>query len=189
MAKQFDIFRLEAPDFLTMHWGWSIALGCMIAVLGIAAIWKANTTTKLFVRFLGALAVLSALAVLFFSFTVAGLWTEFFVHVLWAVGLGVVGLIMVFEPDVGAEAITLIIAFYFLISGILTIGFAFSAHIDNLWIYVSGGLMNLILGLILVIGWPISGMWAIGIFIGVDLLLKGCTIAAMGLSLRAISEG
>ena len=37
-------------------------------------------------------------------------------------------------------------------------------------------------------GWPFSGLWAIGTFIGVDLLLKGSAIVALGLSLRAISE-
>lgn len=189
MAKQFDMFMLEAPDVLAVHWGWPVALGWIIAILGIVAIWKANTATMLYVRFLGALALLGALAVFFFSFTLAGFWTEFFVHVLWAVVLGIVGLIMLLRPSAGAEAITLMIAVYFLISGALTIGFAFSAHVDNLWIYLGEGLINAVLGLILLIGWPVSGMWAIGTFIGVDLVLKGCAIVAMGLSLRAISEG
>ena len=189
MTKQFDLFLVEAPDVLAVHWGWTIALGWIIAILGVVAIWKANTATRLYVRFLGALAVLGSLAVLFFSFTLAGFWTEFFVHVLWAAALGVVGLIMLLRPDAGAEAITLMIAVYFLISGALTIGFAFSAHVDNLWMYLGEGLINGVLGLILLVGWPVSGMWAIGTFIGVDLFLKGSAIVAMGLSLRAISEG
>jgi uncharacterized membrane protein HdeD (DUF308 family) len=143
----------------------------------------------LYVRFLGALAVIGALAVLFFSSTLAGFWTEFFVHVLWAVVLGIVGLIMLMRPNAGAEAITLMLAVYFLISGMITIGFALSGNVDNLWIYLSEGLINAVLGLILLLGWPVSGMWAIGTFIGVDLLLRGCSIVAMGLSLRAISGG
>jgi uncharacterized membrane protein HdeD (DUF308 family) len=136
MTRQFDVFMLEAPDVLAVHWGWPILLGCLIALIGIVAIWKANAATILSVGLLGALALTGAVAVLFFSFTLAGLWTEFFVHVLWAVVLGVAGLIMLTRPTVGAEAITLVIALYFLVSGIMTIGFALSARVDNLWIYL-----------------------------------------------------
>lgn len=187
--RQFDVFMVEAPDVLAVHWGWPIALGSILAILGIVAIWNANAATTIYVRFLGLLILISAVAVLGFSFTLAGLWTEFFVHVLWAALLGVVGAIMLSRPAVGAEAITLVVAVYFLISGLLTIGFALSARVDNLWIYVAEGLINGGLGLLLLIGWPITGMWAIGTFIGVDMFLKGCAIVAMGLSLRAISEG
>ena len=49
------------------------------------------------------------------------------------------------------------------------------------------GLFSLFLGALLRLGWPISGLWAIGTFVGVDLLLRGCAIFALGLSLRAIS--
>ena len=72
MAKQFDVFMLEAPDILAIHWAWPIALGVTIAILGVAAIWKANTATALYVRFLGVLGLLGALAVFSFSFTLAG---------------------------------------------------------------------------------------------------------------------
>ena len=189
MTRQFDVFMLEAPDVLAVHWGWPILLGCLIALIGIVAIWKANAATILSVGLLGALALTGAVAVLFFSFTLAGLWTEFFVHVLWAVVLGAAGLIMLTRPTVGAEAITLVIALYFLVSGIMTIGFALSARVDNLWIYLGEGAINTVLGLILLVGWPFTGLWAIGTFIGIDLLLKGSAIIALGLSLRAISGG
>ncbi len=189
MTKQFDVFMLEAPDVLAVHWGWTIVLGCIVALVGIVAIWKANAATLISVGLLGALALTGAVLVLFFSFTLAGFWTEFFVHVLWAVVLGVTGLILLLRPTVGAEAITLVIALYFLVSGIMTIGFALSARVDNLWIYLTEGAINSVLGLILLVGWPFSGLWAIGTFIGIDLFLKGSAIVALGLSLRAISEG
>lgn len=187
MQKQFDMFMLEAPDVLAVHWGWPIALGLVIALLGVVAIWKAGAATILYVRLLGLLTLVSAAAVLGFSVTLAGFWTEYFVHVLWAMLIGLVGLIMLLRPAAGAEAITLMAAVYFLISGVLTIWFAHAGHVDNLWIYVVEGLINLGLGALLLAGWPLTGLWAIGTFIGVDMLFKGCAIIALGLSLRAIS--
>lgn len=189
MPKQFDAFLVEAPDILAVHWGYAIILGCVVAILGAVAIWKANTATRIYVRFLGVLTLLAAAAVFFFAFSLAGLWTEFFVHVLWAALLGLVGAIMLFKPTVGAEAITLMLAVYFLVSGISTIAFAFSAHVDNVSVYLTEGLINAGLGLLLLLGWPLSGMWAIGTFVGVDMLLKGFAIIATGLSLRGISQG
>ena len=42
---------------------------------------------------------------------------------------------------------------------------------------------------IMLAGWPITGGWAIGTFIGVYLLFKGSSIVAMASGLRAISQG
>jgi uncharacterized membrane protein HdeD (DUF308 family) len=187
MQKQFDMFMLEAPDVLAVHWEWPVALGVIVAILGLVAIWKATAATILYVRLLGLLALIGAAMVIGFSFTLSGYWTEFFVHVLWAMLIGLVGLILLLRPAASAEAITLMVAVYFLISGIMTMSFAIAGHVDNLWIYVTEGLINLGLGVLLLAGWPITGLWAIGTFLGVDLLFKGSAIVALGLSLRAIS--
>lgn len=187
MQKQFDVFTLEAPDVLAVHWGYVLALGALLVVIGLLAIWKAREATNIYVRFLGFLILLSAIAVFGFSFSFTGYWTEFFVHVIWAVIVGIVGLILLLRPMASAEAITLVLAFYFIVGGLVTIGFALFGRVDNLWMYLSEGLISLFLGALLLLGWPISGLWAIGTFVGVDLLLRGAAIFALGLSLRAIS--
>lgn len=66
--------------------------------------------------------------------------------------LGAVGAIVLFKPNAGADAITLMPAVYFLVSGFLTIGFALSAHVDNLAIYLGEGAINVVLGLICLSG-------------------------------------
>jgi uncharacterized membrane protein HdeD (DUF308 family) len=188
MPRQFDVFVNEAPDLLTVHWGWVIALGALIGLLGLAAIWRARTATLLYVGFIGALLLVGAVAVLIFAFSLTGYWTDFFVHVLWAVLLAIVGLTLVTRPGISAEAITLMIALYLIATGIFGIGFAFTAHIENLWLYVFQGLTSVFLGALLLVGWPLSGIFAIGLFLGVDLMLKGAAIIALGLKLRGISE-
>lgn len=187
MQKQFDMFMLEAPDVLAVHWEYPIVLGVILVVLGLVAIWKAGAATIIYVRLLGLLTLIGAAAVLAFSASLSGYWTEFFVHVLWATLIGLVGLIMLLRPAVGAEAITLMVSVYFLFSGVATMWFAFAGHVENLWIYIGEGLINLGLGALLLAGWPFTGIWAIGTFIGVDLLFRGSAIIALGLSLRAIS--
>jgi len=188
MQRQFDIFVGEAPDVLAVHWGWVIALGIGIAVLGLLAIWRARTATLVFVGFMGALLLVGAVAVLIFAFSLAGYWTDFFVHVLWAVMLAIVAVILLTRPAISAEAITLMIAFYLILTGLLSMGYAFSANMEGFVVYVVEGLVSVLLGGLLLAGWPFSGLWAIGLFLGIDLILKGAEIVALGLRLRSISE-
>ena len=188
MQRQLDLFVSEAPDVLAVHWGWVIALGLALAVLGLVAIWRARAATLIYVGFLGALLLVAAVAVLIFAFSLTGYWSDFFFHVLWAVMLAIVGLILVTRPAISAEAITLMIALYLIATGVLGIGFAFSAHMESLWLYVFQGLTSVLLGALLLAGWPLSGIWAIGLFLGVDLILRGAEMVALGLQLRAISE-
>jgi uncharacterized membrane protein HdeD (DUF308 family) len=187
MQRQFDIFVNEAPDALTVHWGWVIALGVALAALGLVAIWRARAATLIYVGFMGVLLLVAAVAVLIFAFALTGYWTDFFVHVLWAVMLAIVGLILVTRPAISAEAITLMISLYLIATGLLGIGFAFSAHVEQLWVYVFQGLMSVFLGVLLLVGWPLTGIWAIGLFLGVNLILEGAVIVALGMQLRAIS--
>lgn len=187
--RQFDVFLTEAPDVLAVHWGWVIALGILIGALGILAIVRAQIATVLAVGFLGALLLVSGVAVFIFAFSAAGYWTDFFVHVLWAALVAIVGVILLTRPAISAEAITLVLSFYFIAEGFLIIGFAVASHLEGLWTYLTQGVFALVLGAILLMGWPFSGLWAIGTFVGVDLLFKGWMIVALGLGLRAISEG
>jgi uncharacterized membrane protein HdeD (DUF308 family) len=189
MPTTLEIFTAEAPDILAVHWGWVIALGIGIGVLGILAIMRARIATTIAVGLLGVLLSVSGVAILLFAFITHGFWTEFFIHVLWAVLITLTGFVLITRPTIGAEAITVLIAFYFIAEGVTIIGFAFASHIGGLWFYIVQGLMALLLGCLLVVGWPLTGLWAIGTFIGIDLLFKSWLLISLGLGLRAISEG
>jgi uncharacterized membrane protein HdeD (DUF308 family) len=188
MPRQFDVFIAETPDVLAVHWGWPIALGALLMALGVLAIWHARAATLIYVRFLGALLLFAALAVLVFAFSLTGYWAAFFVQVLWAILVAVVGLMLLTRPAVGAVALTMLLAIYFIAAGMLTIGFALSAHLENLWLYLFQGVVSTTIGLLLWIGRPFSGMWAIGTFVGIDLFLRGTGIVALGLALRALGK-
>jgi uncharacterized membrane protein HdeD (DUF308 family) len=188
MQNQFDVFVAQTPDALAIHWGWPVALGALLMVLGALAIWRAKTATVIYVRVLGLLLLLASVPVLVFAFEFTGYWVAFFIHVLWAVLVLIVGLLLLTRPATGAVAITMLLTIFFIASGLLTIGFAFSAHLDNLWLHVFDGLVSLTIGILLWIGWPASGLWAIGTFVGIDFLLRGSTIVVLGLGLRALGK-
>jgi len=188
MSREFDVFFSEAPSGVVEHWGWLVALGVVVAVIGGVAIWRARATTLLYVGFLGALLVVAAAAVLIFAFSLTGYWTDFFVHVLWAVLLAITGVVLLTRPSISAEAITLAIALYLIATGVFGICFALFAHVREEWLHASEGLVNVFLGLLLLLGWPISGLFAIGLFLGIDLILRGIAMVALGLTLRNMAQ-
>jgi len=188
MQQQFDVFVAQAPSNLSADWGWIVALGLGLAFLGALAIWRARTATLVYVVFLGALLLAAALAILVVAFSLTGYWTAFFVHVLWAVLLAIIGFILISRPAISAEAITLVIAFYFLVTGVVGIGFALFSHIQGGWLSIFDGVVSAGLGVLLLAGWPVTGLWAIGLFVGINLILRGGEVLALGLSLRTLAQ-
>jgi uncharacterized membrane protein HdeD (DUF308 family) len=157
-------------------------------VIGALAIWRARTATRLYVVLLGVLLLAAALAVLVTAFSLTGYWTAFFVHVLWAILLTIVGFVFVSRPSMSAEAITLVMALYFLTTGVIGIGFALFSHIQGESISVLDGVVSVALGALLLSGWPVTGLWAIGLFLGIGLILRGAAIAALGVSLQTLAR-
>jgi uncharacterized membrane protein HdeD (DUF308 family) len=189
MPTRISDLATEAPDLLAVHWGWVIALGVLVGALGILAIWRAQLASTLAVGFLGAIILVSGVSILLFAFLTGGYWTDFLIHVIWAALVVIAGIVLLTRPMMGAQAITMVIAIYFLAEGVAIISFALATHADDIWSYLTQGAIALLLGGMLIIGWPITGLWAIGTFIGVDLLFKSWMIIALGLGLRTVSEG
>jgi uncharacterized membrane protein HdeD (DUF308 family) len=184
MPQQFEVFLTETPPELAAHWFWLVALGVGLAILGFVAMWKARATSVISVQVLGAIFCIAAFATLAFAFLTTGYWTQFFVHVLWALLLGLAGVLLLTQPKAGAESITLLMGFFFLVTGFSEIGFALAAHVQGAALHAIDGAISVFLGFLLILGWPLTGLWAVGVFVGVALLLRGAAIAALGLFLR-----
>ena len=57
------------------------------------------------------------------------------------------------------------------------------------WLLASG-LLSLILGLLIWNQWPVSGMWAVGALVGVNLLGTGLALAALASTLnKSLARG
>jgi uncharacterized membrane protein HdeD (DUF308 family) len=49
------------------------------------------------------------------------------------------------------------------------------------------GIITFVLGMLVLAQWPASGLWVIGLFIGIDLIFYGAAWMALALGLRASS--
>ena len=97
------------------------------------------------------------------------------------------GGILLAKPVQGVLTLTIVISAYFLAEGVVTIMYALE-HRRELserwsWLLISG-VMDLLIAFIIVAGLPGSAEWAIGLLVGINLVLGGASLVGMALAAR-----
>jgi len=88
------------------------------------------------------------------------------------------GLLLLFNPGVGARTLTMILIALFLIEGVTSFVVAgrLRGRLGNtVWIILSG-IASIALALLLLAGWPGTAAWALGLLFGVNLLSTGVSL-------------
>jgi uncharacterized membrane protein HdeD (DUF308 family) len=171
-------------------WLWYLLLGIAMVALGVFAISYACivTVTVAATWLFGFLMIAGGIAEIVNSFH-AGRWSGTLVHLLIGVLYAVVGLLIIDQPEGAAIQLTLIIAVFLIVSGIFRIVFAISERFTGWgWVMLNGA-VTLFLGILIYKQWPASGLWVIGLFIGIDLVFNGWAWIMLALGLRAMPKG
>ncbi|OCG19758.1 MULTISPECIES: HdeD family acid-resistance protein [unclassified Gilliamella] len=163
---------------------WFILVGVILIVLGCLALGYQFIATVFSVYFIGSLILIAGLAQTLHSFSIK----SFGQSALWAV-MGIlyifIGLMSFLKPVAVSSALTLVMSLLLMMSGFTQI---FSAMINrNLprwgWVLISG-MITLILGFMVIIGWPYDSLWILGMFLGIDLVFQGWAYVAIGFALK-----
>lgn len=168
---------------MVQHWGWFLAFGIVLVLLGVAAVIRSVTATVVSMVFFGWLLTLAALAEFVTAFMV-GKWEGFFLHMLISILFGVAGVMMVTRPAISAEAVTLLMSVFFLVGGLYQLIAALWTHLSGWGWQALNGAVATIMGLLIIAQWPVSGLWVIGLFVGIDLLFYGSAWIALALKLH-----
>jgi uncharacterized membrane protein HdeD (DUF308 family) len=95
----------------------------------------------------------------------------------------VIGLLIIIKPLLGAEALTLMLAVYFLLAGAFRLVGAFVAGSPaRLWVAFVG-LVDLVLGIMILNHWPSDSLWVIGLFVAINLIFSGTLWMSLALAL------
>lgn len=177
-------------ETLRRHWGWFLVLGIALVALGTTAIsWACLTTiteavTWLFGWFLligGAAEIISAFRV--------GRWGGTLVHLLLGVLYVLVGLMIIEQPGRSAIQLTLVIAIFLIVGGAFRIVFALTQQFSGGGWVLLNGIVSLVLGVMIYKQWPYSGLWVIGLFVGIDMIFAGWRWIILSLALRSARPG
>ena len=169
---------------MSQKWGWFLSLGILLIVLGVVALGDTVAVTVVSMIFLGWLLILSAIlhAIHWFQ---GRRHTGFFLDLLGFIFDLVVGIILLTNPAVGAVALTLVLAVFFLVGGLMRIFGALSIEMPHKGWAILNGVVSGVLGILLWIHWPLSGLFFIGLAIGVELIFRGWAWVMMALRIRS----
>jgi uncharacterized membrane protein HdeD (DUF308 family) len=185
MFGPIDVLIVRVTPEMIHNWGWFLAFGIVLLVLGIAAIVRSVTSTVVSMVFFGWLLVFASLIQFVDAFMV-GKWAGFFLHLLVAILFAVTGVLMLIRPVISAEAATFLMSMFFLIGGLYQLVYAFWTHLPGYGWQALNGVVCSVLGFLLLAQWPVSGLYAIGLFVGIDLILYGWTWIALALDLHKL---
>lgn len=169
-------------ELLEQRRGWILAFGIAVIVLGILALGDTATATLFSMAVLGWILILSALfhAVQWFRARNGANYLDLLGFVLDLV----VGAILLSNPAVGALTLTLVLAVFFLVGGLMRAFGAFSSQVPHRAWAVLDGAVAALLGILLWVHWPSSALWFIGFAIGVELIFRGWAWVMLALALR-----
>lgn len=169
-------------------WGWFVALGITLIVLGSVCILGDVTATLVSVLAFGWLLIMSAVLALIQAFQVRS-WSGFLLFFLSALLRGFAGYLLVRYPLEGEYGLTLLLASFFIVGGVFRAVGASALQFPQWGWAVVSGIVSVALGALLLTHLPISSVWFIGLAIGIDLIFDGGWFIALGAALRGVPSG
>ena len=146
-------------------------MGVVYVIAGFIALGSVMMATVASVFVVGVMMIVAGIAEIINAFQLKG-WGKFLIWALLGVLYIVAGFVTFENPLLAAALLTLILGAALIASGLVRIFLAFSMKRESPWIWVLlSSVVTLLLGLLILAHWPISSVYVLGIFLGVDLVI------------------
>src|ERR1700733_1093524 len=177
--------RMTAPA-LGHRWGWTLVLGIVQIIAGSIAIAVPVVASFAAVAIFGAVLIVSAIFQLVHAFKVRS-WPRSAWFGLGGVLYAIAGILVAINPVGGALALAVMIALLLIADGALRAGVAMAVRPLAGWGWlIAGGLGSIVVGVILLIGWPATALWITGLLLGINLVFSGTMHIALALTSRRV---
>lgn len=174
MAENTENFEEMVAGEVTRNRKRLMGFGILSLILGIIGTYMSVAVTMASILILG-IFVISVGALLLLEAFSAPEWKGKLGHLILSLLYVIAGIAMVAYPGASAVWFTLFLAVFFMMIGIMRIvtGFRIKDELAEWGWMVFGGLLNIILGIMIYSQWPVSGLWVIGLFISIELIIQG----------------
>jgi uncharacterized membrane protein HdeD (DUF308 family) len=173
---------------LRRGWAWFVTLGAILVLIGTITLASQVTASLVTAVVIGWL-LLFAGAVEFAGAYWSHRWSGFFLHLLSAALSAVLGALFIRETIHAIFALATLLSCLLMTRGIVLATAAGTYQFEGWgWGMVSGSI-ELILGMMIWLGWPAVGLWMIGLFVGISLMFRGFNWIGLGLAVRGKDWG
>jgi uncharacterized membrane protein HdeD (DUF308 family) len=174
------------PVILKKSLGWSIGLSILMIAAGLLAIVIPPVAGIAVTIFVAWLLLFSGVAHLVYGWHTrhnGGMVLEWLVGILYAG----IGLYMLVNPVLGLASLTLALAAYLLLEGILELILSYRLRPASGWGWLLfDGIFTLILAVLIWKQWPSSGLWAVGWLVGFSMIFSGSSRLMLSLAARKL---
>jgi uncharacterized membrane protein HdeD (DUF308 family) len=173
------------------HWVWFFAEGIVLVILGILALMAPSIASVAATVFFGWILLLSGVVGLISTWrarTAPGFgWS------LLSALVGIVaGVLLLAWPLSGTLSLTAVLIAFLLLEGGVSIMYALEHRgaLSGQWGWMlASGILDVILGVLLLIGLPGTALWALGLLLGINMLFGGWALILMALHARPAVAG
>jgi len=186
-----DVTALRAATTRALSANWKLFLGegIVLVLLGLAAVALPPIASLAITLLIGWIFLLSGIAGLYTTFAMHG--APGFVWALVSALIGIAaGIVLLIWPASGVVSLTLVLALFFAIEGVASILFALDhkRELSGRWgLMLASGVLDLIIAGIVFVGLPGTAAWAIGLLVGINMVMGGAALIAMALHARDAS--
>ena len=169
---------------LRANWGWLLALGVLFLILGFIGMGRLVQLTLVSTWFFGILLLVGGVAQVIEAFKCTG-WKSVLWHIMIAVLYVLAGISILEDPAAASVIWTAIIAGALIVAGIFRVLIALRHRSSASWVaLLLSGLISILLGGMLLAKWPYSGLFAIGLFVSVELLSQGISLIMLSMAAK-----
>ncbi|MDQ1240596.1 MAG: hypothetical protein QG577_2782 [Thermodesulfobacteriota bacterium] len=162
--------------------GWIVAMGIGLIILGIIGLGMTFALTTVSILFYGIMLIVGAMGQFVDAAKRRG-FKDVLYHILIALLYLFAGIVIVTNPIQAELILTLIVAAILLSVGLVRMVMAIGMRQSGSWfLQFLSGAVSAVLGVMIMVQWPVSGLWVIGLFISVELLVNGWSYIFLGFS-------
>jgi uncharacterized membrane protein HdeD (DUF308 family) len=182
--------RAAAAGSLHAHWKFFMGEGVILVLLGVAAILLPQIASITIAILVGWLLLVSGVVGLVSTFAARHA-PGFTLSLISAIAGIVAGVVLLLWPLSGVVTLTLVLSAFLCVEGVVSIFYALEhrRELSGRWgMLLFSGVVDLLLAALILGGLPGSAAWAIGILLGINLVMGGSALIAMALHARGNSS-
>ena len=182
--------QLQFKQAVRDHWVLFLIQGLVMAILGLFAVAAPVIATLAVDIYAGWLFLISGIVGIVTLFTRQNISSFLWTLIAAALAL-VVGVLLIWRPAAGVLSLTLLLVGFFIAEGVVQIlaAFKYRSAIENAWTWMLfSGIVDLVLAAIILMGWPRTATWTLGLLVGINLFMSGLALVMTSLACRSLTE-
>ena len=170
---------------LRAHWGWIVGFGVLLVICGVIGLLTVVVATVVTVLYVAIMMLVAGVAEIAHGIR-AKTWDRTILWVIIGALYLAAGILTIFNPLLAASVLTLLLAIGLIIAGVVRIVLALRMSKESTWWgVIISGIITILVGAVILIGWPASSLYVLGVLLSVDLLFTGVSWISFGMGLRS----